>query len=302
MAEIDDLLGDKSDRLENVPKEFVESISKLEPRIASEVESLLSELEMQNGNILLTERNMAIIENVNQRLKNIIFDEVYEKNLTKFIGEFKGQAKLANEYFQVLDPEFSITPVYESVLRSTQRNAIELLNEDAFTQALITPIKQTLESSITNNISFTDTLKGLREIIIGKEGEYDGRMMSHVKRVAYDSFAASDRAYTNTIATDLGLEFYRYSGGEIETTRCFCDERNRKYFHKKEIEGWGEGKNVGSCGFPWAGMNENTDKATIFIYAGGYNCRHSILPVSKKSVPRYVIERNIRNGNYKERN
>lgn len=295
---IDDLLDDKADRLDDVPKEFVDAVSKLEPKILSEVEVLLSELEMKDGVMLLTEKNMSLIENVNQRLKNIIFDEVYEKNLTKFIGEFKSQANLANEYFQSLDPDFDVSLVYEKLLRSTQKNAIDLLSEDAFTQALITPIKQTLESSITNGTSFTDTLQGLREIIIGGE-DYDGRMLAHVKRIAYDSFAASDRAYTNTIATDLGLEFYRYSGGRVEETRCFCQNRIGKYFHKKEIEGWATGIGLGSCGFPWEGMNTNTDKATIFIYAGGYNCKHNMLPVSLKSVPKDVIERNIRSGNYK---
>lgn len=299
MPNIDDLLNNKGDRFDKVPSEFIKAVSKLEPKIALEIEALLSELESKDGILLLSEKNIAIIENVNQRLKNIIFDKVYEENLTKFIGEFKTQANLANEYFQAIDPEFNVSPIYESVLKSTQRNAIELLSDDAFTQVLINPIKQTLESSITNETSYIDTLKGLREIIIGGK-DYDGRMLSHVKRIAYDSFAASDRAYTNTIATDLGLEFYRFSGGRIHDTRCFCDNRIGKYFHKKEIEGWGQGIGVGECGFPWQGMNTNTDKATIFIYVGGYNCHHSILPVSTKSVPKDVIQRAIDEGFYQE--
>jgi hypothetical protein len=233
---------------------------------------------------------MAIIENINQTIKNTIFTPEYEKSLTSFIGEFNTQAGLSNEYFQIILDDFEVKPVYKSLLKSTQRNAIQLLNDDAFSQVLINPIKETLESSIVNNVSFGDTITNLRYIIEGDE-TVDGRLISHVKRVAYDSFAVSDRSYTNTIATDLGLEFYRYSGGEIETTRCFCDERAGKYYHRKEIEGWGDGVGVGSCGFPWAGMNTNTDKATIFFYAGGYNCKHSLLPVSAKSVPQEVKDR-----------
>lgn len=294
-----DILKNKGERLETVPSKLVESVSKLEPKIMREVEDLISKLEMENGNLVLSENNMVLIENINQRITNIIFDEAYEKDLTEFIGQFKKQAGLNNEYFQTIVDDYAVKPMYESVLKSSQKNAIELLNEDAFTQKLIQPIQQTLESSITNNISFTDTLNNLRYIIQGDE-ENLGALTSHVKRVAYDSFAVSDRSYTNIIANDLGLDFFRYSGGEIETTRCFCDERAGKYFHRREIEEWGEGKNIGKCGYPWAGMNTNTDKSTIFYYAGGYNCKHSILPVSKKSVPKEVIQKAISEGYYQE--
>jgi len=288
---IDDILDDKNERMDSVPKAFSNSVSKLEPVIMKDIEDLVSQLEMVDGNLIPSEKNMVLIQNIEQRIKNIVFTEQYEKDLTKFVGEFKKQAGLNNEYFQaILDKDLELKPMYESVLKSSQKNTISLLNEDAFTQKLIQPIQQTLESSITNNVSFTDTLNNLRYIIEGDE-EVDGALLAHVKRVAYDSFAVSDRSYTNVISQDLGLEFYRYSGGEIETTRCFCEERRGKYFHKKEIEGWGEGKNVGACGFPWQGMNQNTDKATIFYYAGGYNCKHQILPVSKKSVPKDVIDR-----------
>jgi hypothetical protein len=301
MPDLQEILNSKSDRLTEIPEVFIKQTQKLEPAIMREIEDLVSKLEMENGNIVLSERNMVLVENVNQRMKNLIFNEEYEKNLTGYISEFGKQAGLNNEYFQVTTPGFQVTPLYETVLRSTQRNAIDLLGEDAFTQVLIGPIKQTLEASVTNNISFTETMTNLRYLIEGDE-EVDGRLISHIKRVAYDSFAVSDRSYTNTIATDLGLEFYRYSGGKIEETRCFCEQRAGKFFHKKEIELWGEGKNLGVCdtgGGKWAGMNYNTDKGTIFFYAGGYSCKHSILPVSKKSVPSDVIQRAIKAGYYK---
>lgn len=297
MPGLDDLLSDKNDRLDSVPSKFVKSMNAIESKVSKEMEVLVSQLDIKDGIIELSERNMAMIESLNQRIADLIFDEEYAKNLTEFIGEFKTQAGLSNEYFQIIG-DFDSKPLYETMLRQTQKNAINLLNEDAFTNTLILPIKQTLESSITNNVSFSDTMKNLREVIEGTE-DADSKLMSHVKRVAYDSFAVSDRSYTNTIATDLGLEFYRYTGGHVSETRCFCDERRGKYFHKKEIAEWGDGKNVGECGFPWQGMNANTDKATIFFYAGGYNCKHSILPVSLKSVPKDVVNNAKAKGWYK---
>jgi hypothetical protein len=57
------------------------------------------------------------------------------------------------------------------------------------------------------------------------------------------------------------------------------------YFHRNEVAGWGRGEGVGECGFPWAGMFKGTNEATIFVYVGGYNCQHSLLPVSEAIVP-----------------
>lgn len=292
------VLDDKNDRLSEVPDAFINSSRGLEKDIMKDIESFVSELETENGVIILNESNMANIENVNKRLKNIVFNAEYEKNLITFVNEFGKQAALSNEYFQTLNVGFELTPLYQTILKSSQRNALSLLNEDAFTQVLIGPLKQTLEASITNQVSFSETLANLRFLIEGDK-TIDGRLLSHIKRVAYDSFAISDRSYTNLVANNLGLEFYRYSGGGVKDTRCFCLERKGKYFHKKEVEGWGGGKDVGDCGFPWQGMNTSTDRGTIFFYAGGYNCKHHILPVSEALVPKDVIERNKRNGNFK---
>lgn len=291
--EIKDWLNSKDEHYENVPEEFIESVQKSQKEIISEVEKLLGQLETQNGVIVLNDKNISLINSIDSRLKDAVFSDEYIESLTKFVGEFNVSAQLTDEYYKAIIPDYEPTDLYKTVLRNSQKNALDLLGEDAFTQQLITPLKQSLESSITSELTFTETLNNLRFIIEGDE-ETDGALLSHVKRIAYDSFTASDRAYTNTIAKDLELEFYRYSGGEIKTTRCFCDERNGKFFHKEEIEEWGEGKNLGKCNLgdgTWAGMNKNTNKATIFIFAGGYNCRHSILPVSEKSVPESVKQR-----------
>ena len=46
-------------------------------------------------------------------------------------------------------------------------------------------------------------------------------------------------------------------------------------------------------------MNRATDPQTIFAYVGGYNCQHSLLPVSVFSVPKIAIQDAIEKGYYK---
>jgi hypothetical protein len=46
-------------------------------------------------------------------------------------------------------------------------------------------------------------------------------------------------------------------------------------------------------------MNRATDESTIFAYRGGYNCQHSILPVSEAAVPTATLKEAIAKGFYK---
>lgn len=295
---MDEELKDKFDRLDDVPREFTRGVERTQRDVMDYMEKLTSQMETKNGQFVFSDKNLSILESLDNELKNVFFSPAYEKDLKHLATEFNKQAKINDTYFSGIVNDYEVKPIYEQVVRQAQRNTIELLTGDNFTQPLMTPLKQLMNSAVTNEGSMYDTIVGLREIIIGIE-ESPGKLLSHSKRVAYDGFAISDRNYTSIVSRDLGLEFYRWSGSTVQDTRCFCLKRVNKFFHRKEIEDWGDGKNVGECGYPWQGMNSLTNKDNIFSLAGGYNCKHSPLPVAEKSVPKDVINRNKENGNIK---
>lgn len=295
------IIDEKTERLTSVPDKLVSGVGKSQLEAYKEIESLVYELESESGSLLLSEANLSKISSIDKLLNDTIFNDEYKGYLTDYIGQFKAQADLSNKYFTELNVGFSdIDPI--NTIITSQKNAISLLGDDAFTQAFSAPLKDMLVSSITGGASLKDTISTLRDFALGTD-QTEGRMVSYVKTIAYDSFAVSDRTYTTTVSNQLGLEFYLYFGGHISDTREFCDERRGKYFHKKEIEGWGNGDRCCGLSYPqsgvWPGRNKLTNKTTIFTLAGGYNCKHSINPVSIKSVPKTVIERNVSNGNYK---
>jgi hypothetical protein len=302
MARIDDIIKEKLSRLESIPDRFVNAIGKTQKGVMADIESIIFSLDRDGETFLLNEKNLSLINSIEKKLKETIFNDEYTSELTKYISQFKQQANLNNAYFTELSDKFDNKDVYKLSLEASQKNAIALLGEDSFSQQLIIPITQSLQSSVNSSISFTETLSSLRSFIEGSD-QVDGRLQGYVKRIAYDAFSASDRSYTNVVANDLGLQFYKYQGVEVEDTRPFCNERRGKYFHKKEIELWGENETCCGLEWPnskgWQGRNSATNKATIFIFAGGYNCKDSILPVSVKSVPGSVIQRAIDAGYYK---
>lgn len=289
---------EKISRLKSVPDVLVAKMQGVEQGAFKRVIEMISSLDQKDGIILNNEKNLSIINGLDSDLKDVIFNKDYFKSVADYSKQFSIQADITKDYFFTIEKNFTDSEKYKQVLEATQKSAIDLLSEDKFTEALITPLQQSLQSSIINGQSFADTVAVLLNTILGND-QIDGKLLSYVKSVAYDGFAVSDRTYTNVIAVSLGIEFYRYAGGEMKDTRCFCEERHGKYYHKKEIEDWGRGVNVGTCGAKWQGRNTGTNAATIFSFAGGYNCKHSILPVSIKSVPKADIDRAIKLGYYK---
>ena len=81
-----------------------------------------------------------------------------------------------------------------------------------------------------------------------------------------------NREYLQTISEDLGMRHYLYQGTIIGDTRQFCQSRAGKYFTKEEVERW--------ASQTWDGKMAGTNSTTIFSYAGGYNCRHKLWPIS----------------------
>jgi hypothetical protein len=291
MPTLKQIIEEKASRLESVPNALISSVEKSQKAIFDELIVLVENLETEAGKILLSENNLVQVEIIVNKLKGSVYGSEYLEAVGSFAGEFNTQAQLNNEYFtKILNEDFTTKAIYDNILKASQRDAVALLTDAGVNQAFFIPMKNILNTSVTTGQSMGEAIKALRAFVEGNT-EIDGTLLRHVKQVARDGFSFSDRQYTNIVANDIGLEFYRYVGGTVDDTRDFCSQRTGKYFHKKEIEKWEK--------LSWQGKAKGTTESTIFVFAGGYNCLHSILPVSTYSVPKEVIQRNEDNGNYK---
>lgn len=298
MPTLDEIIKEKMERLTSVPDAMVTASNRAQQNMLIEAERLIAQMDIEDGKFVFSDKNIQLITQISNQLEDVIIDEPYIESLTKFAREFNTQAKINNSYFYKIIDTFEPQSVYNSTLKIAQQNAVTLLSQDAVTDQIISPIKNTLLSSVTNGGSFNDTMNAIREVATNTEAS-DGLLTRYVKRVAYDAYAVADRQYTKVISEDLGLEFYKFQGGHLEDSRCFCDERKGGYYHKKEIEAWGVGKGVGKCGFPWQGMNANTNSDTIFSFVGGYRCVDNLLPTIISRVPKEWIQRAVNLGYYK---
>jgi hypothetical protein len=149
-------------------------------------------------------------------------------------------------------------------------------NEDVFTQTediISTVVKQksreVLSSFTKGNLNREELVEALLETTNKTEAQ--------LATLVDTGLSIVGRERISDAADELGLTWYRYIGGVINTTREFCNERNNEYYHQDEIEDWADED--------WDGKIEGTDSETIFSFCGGWNCRHELIPVLDSEVP-----------------
>jgi hypothetical protein len=250
---------------------------------------------------VISSRNLQIASEISELLREVLLASDYVNYVTEFAKEFDEQAAVTNRLLEKAFPEYAPTALGAQVVNIAKRDAIDLLLNRASDSDFIAPLREVIEQAVINGAGYSETVKSIRTFIEGSD-DVDGALLRYSKTYAHDAFAVADRSYTSIAAEELEAEWFKYSGDEIATTRPFCAERDNEFFYYKEIEAWGNGERTEGKHWPksgtWAGRIPETNGATIYAYAGGNNCRHSIIPVSVFAVPLEVVKRNIDNGNY----
>ncbi|OZI09184.1 hypothetical protein BWI93_05405 [Siphonobacter sp. BAB-5385] len=130
------------------------------------------------------------------------------------------------------------------------------------------PVINLLDQYVSGGQPLAKLRRNLREAVVEK-----GLTTRTVKQLASDAVEFATADYVQTISRDVGLKHYLYQGTLIATSRKFCTDRVGKAYTEKEVYEW--------LTQEWQGKISGTDRQTIFIFRGGYNCRHQLLPISK---------------------
>lgn len=288
---LETIIKKKVGRLETVPNALADGTKKAQKQIFADILDLLGELDRDNGKILMSKKNLIKIDEIILKTKSVITGSDYVGTVRAFIKDFDEQAYLSKQMFDEMNVTITNKDLTAQMLKSAKKNAAELLLGTPIDTQFLQPIRGLLDDAVQAGASWSKTVQQIQTFAMGDD-KIDGKLLRYSKQIASDAFATADRAYTNAVAEDNDFEWYLYTGGLLEDSREFCIDRNNKYFHYKEIEKWG---NISQ----WQGRMPNTDPQTIFINAGGFNCKHSLIPQSVFAVPKADIQRNISNGNFK---
>jgi hypothetical protein len=295
MASFDELVKQKIKLLETVPETIVTAAEKAQRDAWRKLGPLLAEMDVdENGNIEQTEDNIRRIGLITDELNKVLAGGEYRDAVQSFLSSIDEGVQLTDDIAKKIDSTFKPDNVQRQLLAISKQNAINAFFGSGLKENVTQPFLEQLTANVAARAPLREATKALQGVIEGTETT-DGRLLANVRTTANTAQAIADRSYSAAVNEELGIEYFQYLGGEIPTTRPFCEHREGAIYHRKEIEAWGDGKN--SAGIndirngTWDGRIDGTDSRSIFTFVGGWNCRHFLVPVIKQKVPASVIAR-----------
>jgi hypothetical protein len=295
MASFEELVKSKIKLLENVPEELATAAEKAQRDAWRKLSPLLAEMDVDaTGNIRQTEDNIRRIGLITEELNKVLAGGEYKDAVQSFLSSIDEGVQLTDEIAKKIDSNFQPDNVQKQLLAISKQNAINAFFGSGLRDNVTVPFLEQLTANVAARAPLNQAVKALQGVIEGTETT-DGRLLANVRTTANTAQAIADRSYSAAVNEELGIEYFQYLGGEIPTTRPFCEHREGAIFHRKEIEAWGNGEN--SAGIndisngTWAGRIDGTDSRSIFTFVGGWNCRHFLVPVIKQKVPASVVAR-----------
>lgn len=233
---------------------------------AAMLDYLIDNIETKDNRITFTNNNINTVSKLDKKVSKGLSKEL--NSLKKYVlsGVSKMLEGVISDYGQTDIRAIEIGQKVQKQVITHARKNVEQLTD-------ITPVYDQIKKQAIALMSNYEgvSLQELREriSISVRDKKAVERFYS---RWTYDLYSQYQRVGANEIRKGLGLVFAVYEGGEIETTRDFCEERNGKVFHVSEVEGW--------VNLEWQGKPETGYNPIIDL--GGYNCRHTLRWVSKE--------------------
>jgi len=205
----------------------------------------------------------------------IVNNSLYQAQVAEVVAGFDQLAKLSNDYISVILDDFKPkTELYKAILETNIATTKDALLGAGIRNNFGTAIQEVLKDNIAGIGTRSELNKTLRKFIEGTDTE-KAFLERYIKQTTNDSVMTFNAEYIQTIADDLDVQYYLYQGTLIQDSRPFCVARSGRFFTKEEVQAWPNLKG-------WQGRMAGTNSSTIFIYRGGYNCRHQLWPVAKE--------------------
>jgi hypothetical protein len=232
-----------------------------------QIMQFVGKLSTKKNNLIASVQNLKLLNQFKIELNEVINNS---PELDKVIREFtKGleiSTKYVNDYFASMIVGFSANELlYKTLSQQIIVDTIDLLKGSGMQVTLTDPILGILRRNITTASSYKDLRKEIFENVKGT------RLEKYTKQITNDAVMTYERNYMTSIAQDLGMDYFFYQGTEKNTTRSFCQNKIGKFFTGAEVRLWASQN--------WQGKRQGTNDSNIFYFAGGYNCRHRILPI-----------------------
>jgi hypothetical protein len=284
--------------IEKALKRFDDRIPSIQNDMVDRLRVELKDLDLKSGKLLVNTKNIVKIAAIKSKLQGIILTPEYEKAVKELITTFAEITKLQNSYFSEISDEFSVPKFGAQLQKQAVKSLVEKLTERGMEANVTSGVEDLLRKNITSGGSYSEMQSHLENYLVNNSNG-DGRLQLYTRQITTDSLNQYSAQYTQIVASDLGYEWFRYSGSNIQTTRPFCLAcTDKKWIHISEFPALLKGEfpefeeHDGKLykGLP-SGMYPDTTVSNFQINRGGYNCGHQLRPVHESQVPMEVKTR-----------
>jgi len=294
-------------------RNFQGSIGSIQKELLKGIERKLKDLELSGGTVRNTVQNLRLMNDIRAAVTSMLVDNAnYKKAVKEYASVFNTIDDLQTKYFAQADKNFQASEFTEEMRRQMIDQTVKQLGEQGIAVSLQDEVTELLRQNITTGSEYSDLVDMLRQRMT--DTDTDGALQRYAKQITVDAVNQYSAQNLHFIASDLGYEWFRYAGHDIDTTRPFCDAMtDREYFHISEVPDLlaakdlryrakgGEMKPVPiyqRTGLP-GGMIEGTNVSNFFVRRGGYNCGHQILPTNERLIPESIKNRVFATDQYK---
>lgn len=280
------------------------------PQIQKEIlESVLNktqQLELSGNQIRISAENLKRLAEVQSSLRNILLSDNYMKAVGGYAKAYNEVTKLQQSYFQTIEANYGGPALAKEMMKIAKENVVSQLTETGLMANVADPVKEVIRRAITSGSGYATLQEQLNDVLAGENG---GILERYTKQISTDAINQYSRQYSQLASADLGLEWFRYAGSNIKTSRPFCLAcTDRKYFHISEIPALlrgdfpefkqHDGKIYERTKLP-QGMYPETDVANFPTLLGGYNCGHQYRPIRDIRIPDDIKQRVYESAEYK---
>jgi len=262
-----------------VTDNYASEIGEIQTIIYNKLVGILKDLELDGeGYIRQSAANRAILNDAESAINELLPGESFTNSVSKILEAIPIINTLNADYFTSLSEGFNENRNFIKSLQAQTVTSIEsTLLEDGLTAQIKNPLTDILNRNVNMGGKFSGFLEEIRGFVKGNEQVEEGKILSYSRTYLSDTLFNYSRSYQEAMTADLKLDWYVWAGGIQDTSRSICIKYAGQFLHRKEIEKIAEQE--------WPGKRQGTTKSSIFIFLGGYNCKHSLIPVSKKIVP-----------------
>ncbi len=262
---------------------FIETLHNAGALAWSEIEPFLNTLELDSNNhVAQTPYNNDVGNEISIAIMHGAQSPDYAVGLEEIKNTVDELADAAREYYASKDIYLQTTSYnYDRMLKGLQttiKNDLDAaFGAEAYQSKIMQPAltayyQHHVGQGSTLNATLTDMQHRIEDRFINFAVTPLATIMQQYTRRLHEIFA---------IHGTSDLIWVVYNGVDDDRNRDFCDHylQQSKYFHVDEVKKWPE-----EWGNDWPGMIPGTDQNSIFVNAGGFNCRHNYEYVTQREV------------------